>query len=164
MTEGYGFTCPGRRHDLGAFIRSSAVMSETGLMARLVVKDSITSRGALAPGQTLRLGGFTMTAHSADKPMMTSRVIENRLHVDSEHSKRMDPTELSSLNKLLDHIAAMGATDYDQIGLKPDQREIKSPPITHQIAIVEERDDNSSGHPPARRCILLSEHRIGRRA
>ena len=57
----------------------------------------------------------------------------------------MDPAELSSLNELLDRISALGvATDYDRIGLKPDQREIKSPPITHQIAIVEERDNNSS--------------------
>ena len=40
--------------------------------------------------------------------------------------------ELSSLNELLDRIAALGvATDYDQIGLKPDQREINSPPATH---------------------------------
>ena len=44
----------------------------------------------------------------------------------------MDPTELSSLNELLDRIAALGvAIDYDRIGLKPDQREIKSPPVTH---------------------------------
>ena len=68
-------------------------------MARLVVKENITSGGALAPGQTLRLGGFVMTACPALKPTMTSRVIENRLSVDPEHSKRMDPTELSSLNK-----------------------------------------------------------------
>ena len=78
-------------------------------MARLVVKDSVTSGGALAPGQTLRLGGFTMTARSAIKPTMTYRVIENRLHVDSEYSKWMDPTELSSLNELLDRIAAFGS-------------------------------------------------------
>ena len=57
----------------------------------------------------------------------------------------MDPAELSSLNELLDRIAALGvATDYDRIGLKPDQREIKPPPITHQIAVVEGQDDNSS--------------------
>ena len=130
--------------DIGAFIESSVVTSKTGLMARLIVKDSITSGGALAPGQTLRLGGFTMTAHSAAKPMMTSRVIENRLLVDSEHFKRMDPMELSSLNEFLDHIAALGvATDYDQIELKPDQREIKSPPITHQVVVIEERNNNS---------------------
>ena len=36
------------------------------------------------------------------------------------------------------------ATDYDRIGLKPDQREIESPPITHQIAVVEEQYGNSS--------------------
>lgn len=36
------------------------------------------------------------------------------------------------MNELLDRIAALGlATDYDRIELKPDQREIKSPPITH---------------------------------
>ena len=80
-----------------------------------------------------------MTAHSAGEPTMTSRVIKNRLRIDYEYSKRMDPMELSSLNKLLDRIAALGvAMDYDRIGLKPDQREIKSPPITHQIALVEE--------------------------
>ena len=51
----------------------------------------------------------------------------------------MDPMELFSLNELLDHIAALGfATDYDRIGLKPDQREIHSPPVTHEIAVVEE--------------------------
>ena len=108
-------------------------------MARLVLKDNITSGGALAPGQTLRLGGFTMTAHSAVEPMVTSRVIKNPLRIDSGHSKQMDPAELSSLNEHLDRFAALGvATDYDRIGLKPDQREIKSPPITHQIAVVEE--------------------------
>ena len=80
-----------------------------------------------------------MTAHTAVKPTMTSRVIKNHLRVDSEYSKRMDPAELSSLNDLLDRIAAMGvSTDHDQIRLKPDQREINSPPITHWIAVVEE--------------------------
>ena len=94
--------------------------SKTGSMPRLVLKDSITSEGALAPGQTLRLGGFTMTACSAVKPTITSRVIENRLRVDSKNSKRMDPKELSSLNELLDHIAALGVTkDYDRLGLNP---------------------------------------------
>ena len=51
----------------------------------------------------------------------------------------MDPIELSSLNELLDCIAALGvATDYDRIGLKPDQRDIRSLPATHEIAVVEE--------------------------
>ena len=41
----------------------------------------------------------------------------------------MDPTDVSFLNELLDHIAALGvATDYDLIRLKPDEREIRSPP------------------------------------
>ena len=114
-------------------------------MARLIVKENITSGGALASGQTLRLRGFIMTAHSAAAPTMTSRVIENSFHVGSEFSEHMDPMELSSLNELLDCIAALGvATDYDWIGLKPDQREINSPPVTHQIAVVEEKCSNSS--------------------
>ena len=114
-------------------------------MARLVVKDNITSGGALAVGQTLRLGGFVMTARSAAAPMMTSRVIENSLHVGSEFAEQLDPMELSSLNELLDRISALGvATDYDRIGLKPDQREINSPPVTHQIAVVEEQRSDSS--------------------
>ena len=114
-------------------------------MARLVVKDNITSAGALAVGQTLLLGGFVMTARSAVAPTMTSRVIENHLHISSEYSEQMDLMELSSLIELLDRIAALGvATDYDRIGLKPDQREINSPPITHQIAVVEEQNNDSS--------------------
>ena len=98
----------------------------------------------MASGQTLRQGSFTMAVRSAVKPMMTSQVIENRLRVGSEYSKRMDPVGLSSLNELLDRIAALGvALDYDRIGLKLDQREIKSPSITHQIAVVEEQNNNS---------------------
>ena len=57
----------------------------------------------------------------------------------------MDPTKLSSLNELLDRIAALGiATDYDRIGPKTDQGEIKAPPVTHQIAVVVEQDGESS--------------------
>ena len=114
-------------------------------MPRLVVKNNITAGGALAVGQTLRLGSFVMTACSAAAPTMTSRVIKNSLHVGSEFAEKMDPMELSSLNELLDRIAALGvATDYDRIGLKPDQREINSPPVTHQIAVVEEQCGDSS--------------------
>ena len=114
-------------------------------MARLVLKDNITSGGVLAPGQTLRVGGFTMIARSAVEPMMTSRAIENPLRINSEHSKQMDPAEFSSLNELLDRITALGiATDYGRIGPKTDQDEIKTPPVTHQIAVVEEQDGESS--------------------
>ena len=60
-------------------------------MARLVVKDNITSAGALA------VGGFIMTARSAVAPMMTSRVIKNSLHVGSGFTEQMDPMLLSSL-------------------------------------------------------------------
>ena len=108
-------------------------------MAHLVVKDDITCGGALVVGQTLRLGGFVMTAPSAIVPMMASRVITHKLRIDSELVELMDPMELSSLNELLDRIAALGvATNYDRIGLKPDQRDIRSPPAIHEIAVVEE--------------------------
>ena len=114
-------------------------------MARLIVKDNITYGGSLAIGQTLRLGGFVMAAHSAATPTMTSQVIKNSLHVSSEFTEQMDPIELSSLNELLDRIAALGvATDYDRIWLKLNQREINSPPVTHQIEVVEEQNNNSS--------------------
>ena len=60
-----------------------------------------------------------MTARLAIAPTMTSRVIENSLHIGSKFTEQMDPMELSSLNELLDRIAALGvATDYDWIGLK----------------------------------------------
>src|SRR4051812_18434011 len=109
-------------------------------MPRLVVKDNVTFGGALAVGQTLQVGGFVLTARSAAASTMTSRVIKNSLHVGSELAEQMDPMELSSLDELLDHIAALGvAMDYDRIGLKPDQREINSPLVTHQIAVVEEQ-------------------------
>ena len=109
-------------------------------MPRLVVKDNITAGGALAVGQTLRLGCFIMTARSAAALTMTSRVIKNSLHVGSDFAEQMDPMEISSLHELLDRIAASGvATDYDRIGLKSDQREINSPPVTHHIAVVEEQ-------------------------
>ena len=67
-------------------------------MSRLVFKDGTTIWGALVVGQTLRLGGFIMTACSAAVPTMNSQVIKNSLHVGSEVAEQMDPMELSSLN------------------------------------------------------------------
>ena len=97
-------------------------------MPHPVFKDSAIAKGALAVGQTLRLGWFFMTACPAVAPTMTSRAIESNLHISSELAEQLDPMELSSLNELLDRIAALGvATDYGQVGLKPDQREIDSP-------------------------------------
>ena len=53
--------------------------------------------------------------------------------------------ELSSVNELLDRIAALGvATDYNQIGLKTDLREINSPQVTHHVAVLEEQCGDSS--------------------
>ena len=103
-----------------------------------VFKDGTVTKGALAVGQTLRLGGFLMTACSAVAPTVTSRVIKSNLHVNSELAKQLDPIELSSINKLLDRFAALGvATDYDQIGSNSDLREINSPQVTHHVAVVE---------------------------
>ena len=80
-----------------------------------------------------------MPARSAAAPTMTSRVITHNLRVDLELADHLDPIELSSLNELLDRIAALGvAMDYDRFGLKLNQRDIKSPPATHEIAVVEE--------------------------
>ena len=114
-------------------------------MSRPVFKDGTITEGALAIGQTLPLGGFLMTACSAAAPTMTSRVIESNLQINSELAEQLDPMEPSSLNELLDRIAALGvATDYDQIGPKPDQREINSPQVTHHVAVVEEQCGNPS--------------------
>ena len=70
--------------DIGASIERSSVSSPQGSMARLVIKDDITSEGALAIGQTLRLGYFIMAAPSAVAPTMASRVINHNLRVISE--------------------------------------------------------------------------------
>lgn len=80
-----------------------------------------------------------MGARSVIKPTTDPKIAKHHLRIGLEHSEKMDPADISSLNKLLDCIAALGlATDYDWIGLKPDQREIKSPLITHLVAVVEE--------------------------
>ena len=131
--------------DIGAFIESSSVPSQSGRMPPPVFKDGAIAKGALAVGQTLRLGGFLMTACSAIAPTVTSRVIKSDLHVNSEFAEQLDPRELSSVNELLDRIAALGvATDYDQIGLKTDLREINSPQATHHVVVVEEQRGDSS--------------------
>ena len=83
-------------------------------MPHPVFKDGAVAKGALVVGQTLRLGSFLMTACSAAVPTMTSRAIESNLHISLELAEQLDPTELFSLNELLDRIAALGvATDYD---------------------------------------------------
>ena len=103
--------------DIGAFIESSSVPSQSGRMPFPVFKDGAVIKGALAAGQTIRLGGFLITACSATASTVTSQVIKSDLHVSSEFSEQLDPIELSSINELLDRIAALGvATDYDQIG------------------------------------------------
>ena len=55
-----------------------------------------------------------MTTRSAAAPTMTSRVIENSLHIGSKFVEQMDPMELSSINEILYRFAALGVTtDYD---------------------------------------------------
>ena len=88
--------------DIGAFIESSSVLSPSGRMPHPVFKDGTFAKGALAIGQTLRLGDFLLTACSAAAPTMTSQVIESNLHVNSELAEQLDPMELSFLNELLD--------------------------------------------------------------
>ena len=89
-------------------------------MSHLVFKDGTIAEGALAIVQTLRLGGFLTTACSAAAPMMTSRVIESNLHVNSELAEQLDPMDLSSLNELLDRINALGvASTTIRLGLNP---------------------------------------------
>ena len=98
-----------------------------------------------------------MIACSAAAPTMTSRAIESNLHISLELAEQLDPMELSSLNKLLDHITALGvATDYGQIGLKTNQREIDSPQVTHHVEVVEEQCGESS--PALRtRCVRIPD-------
>ena len=116
-----------------------------GRMPPHVFKDGIFAKGALAAGQTIRLGGFLMTACSATASTMTSQVIKSHLHANSEFAEQLDPTELTSVNELLDRIAALGvATDYDKIGPKTDLREINSPQATHHVVVVEEQHGDSS--------------------
>ena len=82
-----------------------------------IFKDGAIAKGALAGGQTLRLGGFLITACSAVAPMVTSRVIKSNLHVSSELVEQLDPMELSSVNKLLDRIGSLRITT--RLGLNP---------------------------------------------
>ena len=65
-------------------------------MARLVIKDNITSGGALAPGQVLQLGSFTIGARTAVKPKAALEIAEHRLRIGLEHPEKMDPTDVSS--------------------------------------------------------------------
>ena len=57
-----------------------------------------------------------------------------------------------------DQITALGlSTDYDRIGLKPDQRKINLPPITHLVAIVDERGKNTSSPKLKPNYVRISE-------
>ena len=86
-----------------------------------------------------------MTACPAAASTTTSQVVRSNLRVSPKAAEQLDPIELSSVNELLDRIAALGvATDYNQIGLKTDLREINSPQATHHVAVVEEQYGNPS--------------------
>ena len=105
-------------------------------MACLVINNDITSGRNLTSGQVLQLGGFTMGAHMAIEPTASPVIVQHRPCIGPEYCERMDPADVSSLNELLDRIAALGlSTAYDRIELKPDQREINLPLITHLVAV-----------------------------
>lgn len=107
-------------------------------MARLVINDNITSGRSLSTGKILQLGGFIFGSRMAIKPIAPPTIAKHRLRIGLENSEKMDPADVSSLNKLLDRIAALGvSTNYGRIGLKPNQREINHPPITHLVAVIE---------------------------
>ena len=127
-------------------------------MACLIIKDNIISGEALALGQTLWLGNFIMGARPTVKPEAAQLIVKNRLRIGPEYSDALDPADVSDLNELLDHIAALGvATDYDRIGVKPDQREIRSPLITHHLAIMEEQANNDSSPTLRTKYVRVSE-------
>ena len=65
-------------------------------MARLVINDKNVSGRALAPGQILQLGSFTMGARSAVKPKVVPQIAKNHLRIGPEHSDKMDPADVSS--------------------------------------------------------------------
>ena len=114
-------------------------------MARLVINDDITSGRSLTSGQVLQLGGFTVGARMAIKPTTSPGIAKHHPRIGLEYSEMMDLVDISSLNELLERIATLAlSTDYGRIRLKPDQREINLPPITHLVAVVEERAENAS--------------------
>src|SRR4051812_22572733 len=69
--------------DIGAFIESSTVPSPSGRMHHPVFKDGTVTKGALAIGQTLRLGGFLMTAKLSGHRKQPSRQLGTRRAVRS---------------------------------------------------------------------------------
>ena len=78
-------------------------------MARLVINDNITSGGALTPRQVLQLGGFTLGARSAIKHTAALPAAKHHLRISLEHSEKLDPAVDSSINELLDRVAALGS-------------------------------------------------------
>jgi hypothetical protein len=83
-------------------------MSSTeGSMAHLVINDNISSGEALVLGQILQLGDFTMGARSAVKPKVAPKITKHHLRIGLEHSEKMDPADITSLNELLDRIATL---------------------------------------------------------
>ena len=70
---------------------------------------------------------------------------KHRPRIGPKYFEKLDPADVSSLNELLDRIAALGvSTDYDQVGHKSDQREINHPQIAHLVAVIEEPAKDTS--------------------
>ena len=108
-------------------------------MARLVINNNITSGGCLDSGQTLQFGGFTIRAHVVVDGGTPPMAAGHCPRIGPKYSKKLDSADVLSLNELLDRIATLGVSmNYDRIRLKPDEREINHPPITHFVAVVQE--------------------------
>ena len=94
----------------------------------------------------------------AIKPTAPLMMAKTHLRIDIEYSEKMDLADVLSSNELLDRIPALGvSTDYDRIGLKPDQREINIPPITHLVEVVKERAENTSSPKLKTSYVHISE-------
>ncbi|KAE8808070.1 hypothetical protein D1007_15498 [Hordeum vulgare] len=88
------------------------------------------------------LGTSELVSVEPSREVTSSAAEGSVTHVSPKHTSDMNSIEIQVLHELLNQIQAMGMTDsqatiYAQIGLRPDDREIRVPPITHLISIVE---------------------------
>ena len=92
--------------------------------------------------------------------MISNIAVAAALRVNSENP---ESTDLASVNDLLNRFWAMGISVdrpfiYDHIGLKPDDREIHTPPVTHLVAVVEETAEGSQSPRLKTKYTRVSDH------
>ena len=87
-------------------------------------------------------------------------------HTDPTRFSNTHPTIASFLNELFDRIEIMHMVDdqipvYDRLGLKPDDREIHIPMVTHLVATVKCPAGGSSSQRPELKTVYtpVSDHR-----